>query len=180
MVGDVTDVRFVSREAAVLHAYGGTMLREKTEAAPERDSIQTLVAVPITRPASLPQRLRGVAYTSIHETLEHPAKPCPPPGIRSTNPISSTRLKVRVSDFLHRDDLHRIELEPALIIEWSLRTPRNCPRRRLLPSSASAGLENVWLPTSRVPSASFTTGCSTFRFSVRVLQRILVSPVRSR
>lgn len=30
------------------------------------------------------QRLRGVAYTSIHETLEHPAVPCPPPGMRST------------------------------------------------------------------------------------------------
>ena len=42
------------------------------------------------------------------------------------------------------------------------------------------GEVNVWLPTSRVPSASFTTGCSTCRFSVRVLQRILVSPVRSR
>jgi len=30
------------------------------------------------------QRLRGVAYTSIQETLEHPAVPCPPPGMRST------------------------------------------------------------------------------------------------
>jgi hypothetical protein len=36
---------------------------------------------PIVPPA---QRLRAVAYTSIHETLEHPAVPCPPPGMRST------------------------------------------------------------------------------------------------
>ena len=30
---------------AVVHAYGGTVMRGKREAAPERDSIQTLVAV---------------------------------------------------------------------------------------------------------------------------------------
>ena len=36
------------------------------------------------RPDPPAQRLRGVAYTSIHETLEHPAVPCPPPGMRST------------------------------------------------------------------------------------------------
>jgi uncharacterized protein (TIGR02246 family) len=68
LVGDVTDIRFLapaSAEAsarsrrssqqieaseggpdvAVVHAYGGTVLRGKREAAPERDSVQTLVAV---------------------------------------------------------------------------------------------------------------------------------------
>jgi hypothetical protein len=41
----VTDVRFLGDDVAVLHALGGTVLREKSTAAPERDSIQTLVAV---------------------------------------------------------------------------------------------------------------------------------------
>ena len=44
LVGRVTDVRFLSPDVAVLHAVGGTVLRGKTEPAPERDSIQTLVA----------------------------------------------------------------------------------------------------------------------------------------
>ena len=43
--------------------------------------------------ALLRQRFRAVAYTSIHDTFEHPANPCPPPGMRSTKPISSTRLR---------------------------------------------------------------------------------------
>jgi uncharacterized protein (TIGR02246 family) len=45
LVGDVTDIRFLGSDVAVLHAYGGTVLRGKHEAAPERDSLQTLVAV---------------------------------------------------------------------------------------------------------------------------------------
>jgi uncharacterized protein (TIGR02246 family) len=45
LVGEVTDVRLVSSDVAVLHAYGGTVPRGKTTPAPERDSIQTLVAV---------------------------------------------------------------------------------------------------------------------------------------
>jgi hypothetical protein len=35
-------------------------------------------------PLCAPQRLRAVAYTSIHETFVQPAVPCPPPGMRST------------------------------------------------------------------------------------------------
>ena len=45
LVGDVTDVRFVAPDVAIAHAYGGTIPRGKREAAPERDSLQTLVAV---------------------------------------------------------------------------------------------------------------------------------------
>jgi uncharacterized protein (TIGR02246 family) len=45
LVGEVTDVRFVTPDVAVLHAYGGTIARGKSEPAPERDSLQTLVAI---------------------------------------------------------------------------------------------------------------------------------------
>jgi uncharacterized protein (TIGR02246 family) len=45
LVGAVTDVRFLSPDIAVSHARGGTIMRGKSTASPERDSIQTLVAV---------------------------------------------------------------------------------------------------------------------------------------
>ena len=44
LVGEVTDVRFVGPDVAVVHAVGSTVMRGKTEPSPERDSIQTLVA----------------------------------------------------------------------------------------------------------------------------------------
>ena len=44
LVGGVTDVRFLSSDVAVMHAVGGTVMRGKHAPAPERDSIQTLVA----------------------------------------------------------------------------------------------------------------------------------------
>ena len=44
LVGQVSDVRFLGPDVAVMHAVGGTVLRGKRRAAPERDSIQTLVA----------------------------------------------------------------------------------------------------------------------------------------
>lgn len=44
LLGDVTDVRFLGSDVAVLHAYGGTVPRGGQMPAPERDSIQTLVA----------------------------------------------------------------------------------------------------------------------------------------
>jgi uncharacterized protein (TIGR02246 family) len=44
LVGQVTDVRFLGPDVAVMHAVGGTVLRGKRAPAPERDSIQTLVA----------------------------------------------------------------------------------------------------------------------------------------
>jgi hypothetical protein len=45
LIGKVTDVRFPAPDVAVLHPHGGTILRGASTPAPERDSIQTLVAV---------------------------------------------------------------------------------------------------------------------------------------
>jgi uncharacterized protein (TIGR02246 family) len=45
LVGQVTDVRFLGPDVAVMHAVGGTVLRGKRRPAPERDSIQTLVTI---------------------------------------------------------------------------------------------------------------------------------------
>jgi uncharacterized protein (TIGR02246 family) len=45
LVGEVTGVRFVGRDVAVMHARGGTILRGRAAPTPERDSVQTLVAV---------------------------------------------------------------------------------------------------------------------------------------
>ncbi len=44
LVGQVERVRALGPDAAVLYAVGGTILRNHTSAAPERDSLQTLVA----------------------------------------------------------------------------------------------------------------------------------------
>ena len=38
-------MRFLSPEVALMHAVGSTVMRGKSEPSPERDSIQTLVAV---------------------------------------------------------------------------------------------------------------------------------------
>jgi uncharacterized protein (TIGR02246 family) len=45
LVGGVESVRFLSPDVALMHARGGTVMRGKSRPAPERDSIQTLVAV---------------------------------------------------------------------------------------------------------------------------------------
>jgi uncharacterized protein (TIGR02246 family) len=45
LVGKVKDVRFLSPSVALMHAVGSTVMRGKSEPSPERDSIQTLVAV---------------------------------------------------------------------------------------------------------------------------------------
>jgi uncharacterized protein (TIGR02246 family) len=44
LVGRVISVRFPSPNVALIHAIGGTVMRGKAAPAPERDSIQTLVA----------------------------------------------------------------------------------------------------------------------------------------
>lgn len=44
LVGQVTSVRFLSPDVALMHAIGGTVMRGKSSPSPERDSIQTLVA----------------------------------------------------------------------------------------------------------------------------------------
>jgi uncharacterized protein (TIGR02246 family) len=45
LVEERTEVRLLSADVAVVHALGGTVKRGKSKPAPERDSIQTLVAV---------------------------------------------------------------------------------------------------------------------------------------
>ena len=44
LVGEVTSVRFLKPDVALMHAIGGTVMRGKSEPSPERDSIQTLIA----------------------------------------------------------------------------------------------------------------------------------------
>jgi uncharacterized protein (TIGR02246 family) len=45
LVGNVTDVRLIGPDVAIVHARGGTIMRGRSTPSPERDSIQTLVAV---------------------------------------------------------------------------------------------------------------------------------------
>jgi uncharacterized protein (TIGR02246 family) len=44
LVGQVMSLRFLSTDVAVMHAIGGTVMRGQSAPAPERDSVQTLVA----------------------------------------------------------------------------------------------------------------------------------------
>jgi uncharacterized protein (TIGR02246 family) len=43
--GRILSVKFLGSDVALVHATGGTIIRGKTKPSPERDSIQTLVAV---------------------------------------------------------------------------------------------------------------------------------------
>ena len=45
LIGRVDRLRFLSPDVALMHAVGGTIMRGKSRPSPERDSIQTLVAV---------------------------------------------------------------------------------------------------------------------------------------
>jgi uncharacterized protein (TIGR02246 family) len=45
LVEERTEVRFLARDVAIVHTWGGTVMRGKSQPTPERDSIQTLVAV---------------------------------------------------------------------------------------------------------------------------------------
>jgi len=45
LTGRVLSVKFLSSDVALVHATGGTVMRGKTKPSPERESIQTLVAV---------------------------------------------------------------------------------------------------------------------------------------
>lgn len=45
LVGRIEGVRFLGPNVALMHAVGGTVMRGKTRPSPERDSIQTYVAV---------------------------------------------------------------------------------------------------------------------------------------
>jgi uncharacterized protein (TIGR02246 family) len=45
LTGIILSIKFPSPDVALIHATGGTVMRGKTKPSPERDSIQTLVAV---------------------------------------------------------------------------------------------------------------------------------------
>ena len=45
LTGRILSVKFLGSDVALVHATGGTVMRTKTRPSPERDSIQTLVAV---------------------------------------------------------------------------------------------------------------------------------------
>lgn len=45
LTGRIESVRFLGPDIALVHATGGTVMRGKSSSSPERDSIQTLVAV---------------------------------------------------------------------------------------------------------------------------------------
>jgi uncharacterized protein (TIGR02246 family) len=45
LTGRILSIKFPSSDVALIHATGGTIMRGKTKPSPERDSIQTLVAV---------------------------------------------------------------------------------------------------------------------------------------
>jgi uncharacterized protein (TIGR02246 family) len=45
LTGEVTSLRFLTPEVALMHALGGTIMPGKSAPSPERDSIQTLVVV---------------------------------------------------------------------------------------------------------------------------------------
>ena len=45
LTGQVLDIRFLREDVAVLYAAGNTVMRGKIEPSPERESVQTLVAV---------------------------------------------------------------------------------------------------------------------------------------
>ncbi|MDQ3864509.1 MAG: SgcJ/EcaC family oxidoreductase [Actinomycetota bacterium] len=45
LTGRILSVKFLGSDVALVHATGGTVMRVKTRPSPERDSIQTLVAV---------------------------------------------------------------------------------------------------------------------------------------
>jgi uncharacterized protein (TIGR02246 family) len=62
LVGQVTDVRFLGPDVAVLHAVGGTVLHGKRTPAPERDSVQTLV---LTRQAGGDWRVAAFQNTRL-------------------------------------------------------------------------------------------------------------------
>jgi uncharacterized protein (TIGR02246 family) len=63
LVGDVTDIRFLGSDVAVLLARGGTIMGGRSTPAPERDSVQTLVAV---------KRRDGWRFVSFQNTRVRP------------------------------------------------------------------------------------------------------------
>lgn len=63
LTGRIESVKFPSPDVAVVHATGGTVMSGKTKPSPERDSIQTLVAV---------KRDGGWRFAAFHNTHVRP------------------------------------------------------------------------------------------------------------
>ena len=63
LTGRIEGVKFPVPGIALVHATGGTLMRGKTEPSPERDSIQTLVAI---------KREEGWRFAAFHNTRVRP------------------------------------------------------------------------------------------------------------
>jgi uncharacterized protein (TIGR02246 family) len=63
LTGRIEGIEFPVPSVALVHATGGTLMRGKTEPSPERDSIQTLVAV---------KREKGWRFAAFHNTRVRP------------------------------------------------------------------------------------------------------------
>ncbi len=63
LTGRILGIKFLSPDVALVHATGGTVMRGKTGPSPERDSIQTLVAV---------RNDRGWRFAAFHNSRVRP------------------------------------------------------------------------------------------------------------
>jgi uncharacterized protein (TIGR02246 family) len=63
LVEERTEIRFLGPDVAIVHTLGGTVMRGKSEPTPERDSVQTLVAV---------REARGWSFVSFQNTRIRP------------------------------------------------------------------------------------------------------------
>ena len=63
LTGRIESIKFPGPGVALVHATGGTVMRGKREPSPERDSIQTLVAV---------KREEGWRFAALHNTRVRP------------------------------------------------------------------------------------------------------------
>jgi uncharacterized protein (TIGR02246 family) len=63
LVEEWTEIRFLGPDVAIVHTLGGTVMRGKSEPTPERDSVQTLVAV---------REARGWSFVSFQNTRIRP------------------------------------------------------------------------------------------------------------
>jgi uncharacterized protein (TIGR02246 family) len=101
LVDERTEVRFTGPDVAIVHAVGGTVMRGKTEPAPERDSIQTLVAV---------RRDGGWSFVSFQNTRMRPIGAGPASALLWLVPDKLWRLLFRVSKTAPRKTIgHRDE-----------------------------------------------------------------------
>jgi uncharacterized protein (TIGR02246 family) len=88
LVEEHTEVRFVDPDVAIVHTLGGTVMPGRSEPTPERDSIQTLVAV---RDAS------GWSFVSFQNTRIRPIGAGAVSALRWLVPDKLWRLLFRLS-----------------------------------------------------------------------------------